>query len=566
MKSDKLNLLKKIRTKGAALACGIVIGAVSVCPYNINAEQAEGVAPEEVVAEEAGGVAPEEVAAEGTEGDVPVETQAEEVPQDTAVVEPQSAEPESNVSGDGRILPNIYVGSTNVGGMTLDEARGACASFVDSVNAASVTFTCGENTVTVPLSDIGVSTDANRVVQTAYNYGRKGNVLKRFKEKKDLENGGSKELELNFSLSGDAYTNLENVFAGFNVEPTSASIQMVDGSFQIQPEAVGIAVDNQASIEQFQNIINTASDFSNLNMELVHTEAEPEVTSDALNGVTDKLGEYTTTYSGDAGRMANVENACNFINGTLVLPGEEFDTDATIRPYTEENGYHYAAEYSNGQVVQGLGGGVCQVSTTLYNAVLYAELEVTQRANHSLTVGYVQLAQDAAISGDVKNFKFRNNTDTPIYIAGACENGEITFALFGKETRPENRTLEFESVLVDTISPGEPIVDVDESMEPGSRVVTQKAHTGYVAELWKHIYVDGQLTDSVKINTSQYMCTPEHVTVGPDAPAEETAESNPDEASTEAPADVPTEAPAAPAEAPANPAPAEDPPADAPIE
>ncbi|MBQ8914029.1 MAG: VanW family protein [Lachnospiraceae bacterium] len=476
--------------------------------------------------------------------------------------------PQGNISSDGRILPNVYVGSINVGGMTLDEAKNACASYVDSVNASAVTFTCKDKSVIVPLSDIGVSTDAGKVVEAAYSYGRKGNVLKRYKETKELENGGTKELELNFSLSGDAYTNLENVFAGFNVEPSSASIEMVDGSFQIQPESVGIAVDSQASIEQFQNVINQTTDFGSVSMELVYTESEPEVTSDALNGITDKLGEYTTTYSGDAGRMANVENACNFINGTLVLPGEEFDTDATIRPYTEENGYHYAAEYSNGQVVQGLGGGVCQVSTTLYNAVLYAELEVTQRANHSLTVGYVKLAQDAAISGDVKNFKFRNNTDTPIYIAGACENGQITFALFGKETRPENRTLEFESVLVETISPGEAIVDVDNSLPVGTRNVTQKAHTGYVAELWKHVYVDGQLTDSIKINTSQYMSTPEHVTVGPDAPEEvsENPDETPSEVPVDAPAETPVDTPAVPAEAPADPAPAEDPPADAPME
>ena len=524
----KNGLLKKIKMKKTALAVGVLLSVTFAVAQNVHAEEADS---------------------------QPVQSEGEA---------PQSA------SGDGRILSNVYVGGTNVGGMTLDEAKSACAWFVESVNAASITFTCGDNNVSVPLSEIGVSTDADRVVEAAYNYGRKGNVLKRIKEKKVLENGGTKELELNFSLGGDAYANLENVFAGFNVEPSSASIEMVDGSFQIQPEAVGIAVDNQASIEQFENVINSTSDFSNISMELVYTKAEPEVTSEALNGITDKLGEYTTTYSGDAGRMANVENACNFINGTLVLPGEEFDTDATIRPYTEENGYHYAAEYSNGTVVQGLGGGVCQVSTTLYNAVLYAELEVTQRANHSLTVGYVKLAQDAAISGDVKNFKFRNNTDTPIYIAGACENGEITFALFGKETRPENRTLEFESVLVQTISPGEAIVDVDNSLPAGTRNVTQKAHTGYVAELWKHVYVDGQLTDSIKINTSQYMSTPEHVTVGPDTPEEASSE-NPEEVPSdvpaEAPAETPSETPAeTPVEAPVDPVPAEDPPADAPVE
>ncbi len=465
------------------------------------------------------------------------------------------------------ILPNIYIGDTNVGGMTIDEARSSCTAFVDMVNASSLSFVCNGNTIDVGFSDIGISTDVDTVVETAYNYGRKGNVLKRYKDRKALENGEEKKLELNFSLSDEAYANMDAILSAFNQEAAPASISMVDGEFQIQPEAVGVSVDSYSTVAVLQSTLNAVTDYSNISIDVVYNETQPEVTSEALNGITDKLGEYSTNYSGDAGRMANVENACNFINGTLVLPGEEFDTDATIRPYTEENGYHYAAEYSNGQVVQGLGGGVCQVSTTLYNAVLYAELEVTQRANHSLTVGYVQLAQDAAISGDVKNFKFRNNTDTPIYIAGACENGQITFALFGKETRPENRTIDFESVLIATIPPGEAIEEVDASLPPGTRNVTQKAHTGYSAELWKHVYVDGELTESVLINTSQYMSTPEHATVGPEEAAENTDENAENGESIEeaVPADAPSE-PVTESEPISDPLPAEDPPADIEIE
>ncbi|MBQ9607926.1 MAG: VanW family protein [Lachnospiraceae bacterium] len=460
------------------------------------------------------------------------------------------------------ILPNVHIGDINVGGMTKDEARETCMSYINEINAASVKFVCGDESVDVNLSDLGVSVDVDDVVNDAYSYGRKGNVLKRYKDTKDLESGNAKELDLSFTLGADSYANIENQLLTLDKEASPASIELIDGEFEIQPETVGIDVDVQATADLLKTNLNSVDDISDLTIDVVYNETQPEVTGDVLSGVTDKLGSFTTTYSGDSGRMANVENACHFINGTVVMPGEEFDTDATIRPYTEENGYHYAAEYSNGQVVQGLGGGVCQVSTTLYNAVLYAELEVTQRANHSLTVGYVKLAKDAAISGDVKNFKFKNNTDTPIYIAGACEGGEITFAIFGKETRPENRTLDFESVLVSTIPAGEAIVTVDESLPPGTRNVTQSAHTGYVAELWKHVYVDGELTDSIKINTSQYMSSPERVTVGPDAPEEEASS---EEAASEGQDAVPAEAPAEPAStepAPTEPAPAEDVPAE----
>ena len=458
---------------------------------------------------------------------------------------------------EGTILSNVYIGEVNVGGMSTMQARTACAAYIDGLNMGKVVFTCGEDSAEATLAGLGVAVDADRAVEAAYAVGHKGNVLERYRDNKSVASGEAYSVDLGFALGDSAYQGVEEAVSGFNQEASPATIAMVDGEFDVRPEQVGRVVDVQATLDALYAKMNEVGVSGEYTVEVSCEETQPEVTSDELDGITDKLGSFTTTYSGDAGRMANVENACSFINGTLVLPGEEFDTDAAIRPYTEENGYHYAAEYNNGQVVQGLGGGVCQVSTTLYNAVLYAELEVTQRANHSLTVGYVQLAQDAAISGDYKNFKFRNNTDTPIYIAGACEDGQLTFAIFGKETRPENRTLDFESVLVSTIPAGDSIVTVDDSLPAGAREVTQKAHTGYVAELWKHVYVDGELTDSIKVNTSQYNASPERVTVGPDADEEdssdESSDENPDAVTADAPvADTPAETPveAAPTGAP----------------
>jgi vancomycin resistance protein YoaR len=262
--------------------------------------------------------------------------------------------------------------------------------------------------------------------------------------------------------------------------------------------------------------------------------------------------------------MQNVENATAFLNGSLILPGEEFDVNAAMEPFTEDNGYTYAAEYASGKVVQGIGGGICQVSTTLYNALLYAELEIVERYPHSMTVGYVDLSRDAAISGTTKNLVFKNNYDTPIYIAGGCSGGQLTFTIFGKETRPSNRTIEFESRTISTIQPGEAVVTEDASLAPGTSTVTQSAHTGYTAELWKNIYVDGVLQETVQVNSSTYSASPQYISVGPgtatsqesetpeetsetEASTEETTEAATEasaEETTEAATEAPTEAPA----------------------
>jgi len=125
------------------------------------------------------------------------------------------------------------------------------------------------------------------------------------------------------------------------------------------------------------------------------------------------------------------------------------------KPYTEENGYVLGGSYEGGRVVESYGGGICQVSTTLYNAVIYAELEIVERYPHSMLVDYVSPSRDAAIAGDYKDLKFRNNLDLPIYVEGIAGGGRITFNIYGCETRDvKNRRIEFESKTTAVRQPG----------------------------------------------------------------------------------------------------------------
>lgn len=133
-----------------------------------------------------------------------------------------------------------------------------------------------------------------------------------------------------------------------------------------------------------------------------------------------------------------------------MYPGDTFSTYNTVKPFSTENGYEMAGSYLNGKVVDSIGGGICQVSTTLYNAVLRAELEVTERHNHSMIVTYVDPSADAAIAeSSGKDFVFVNNTDYPIYIDGHTADKKITFTIYGVETRAKNRAVDYESEVVE---------------------------------------------------------------------------------------------------------------------
>ena len=208
-------------------------------------------------------------------------------------------------------------------------------------------------------------------------------------------------------------------------------------------------------------------------------------------------------------------NGARLINGCTLYPGDEFSAYETVSPFTEANGYYMAGSYLNGQVVDSLGGGICQVSTTLYNAVLRAELEVTERYNHSMIVTYVDPSADAAIAeSSGKDFKFINNTEYPIYIEGiTTPEKQITFTIYGVETRESNREVVYESVVLERVAPEEEVIYADASLPLGYCSV-QSAHVGYKAELWKVVKVDGAEVSREQVNSSSYNKSPRSATVG----------------------------------------------------
>ena len=174
-----------------------------------------------------------------------------------------------------------------------------------------------------------------------------------------------------------------------------------------------------------------------------------------------------------------------------------------MRPYTEERGWKPAASYESGDIVDTLGGGICQISSTLYNAVLYAELEVVERKPHSRRVSYVDPGRDAAIAGDVKDFKFKNNTKYPIYIYGEVSGETITFTIYGKETRDKSRKIEFESEILETENFK---TTYKASSDPiGQFYISASGHEGMTAKLWKTVTEKGKKGEPEEVNTSVYL-------------------------------------------------------------
>lgn len=411
------------------------------------------------------------------------------------------------------IADGVYIGNIYVGGMTEEEAKQAVEAYVEEIGDVTLTLATGEKSVEVEASELGIHFSDMSVVQEAMDVGRSGNLIKRYKDNKDLENG-DKVIQLQLEVDPDAVTAvIEEKADVLNQEAVDNTLVREDGEFRIIKGEQGIEVDVEESIIAIEDYISAGWDGTDAEIEIVAEIVEPRGSEEELSQITDLLGSYTTNYN-DSGsnRCTNISVAASKINGTVLYPGEEFSVAATIGPLDGANGYQLAGAYENGQTVESYGGGVCQVSSTLYNAVILAELEVTERSNHSMIVSYVKPSMDAAIAGDYKDLKFVNNLDLPIYIEGYTVGKNVYFNIFGHETRPENRVVTYESEVISQQDPGIQFVGTADPV--GYVSVVQGKHVGYVARLWKVVTVDGVEESREIFNKSTYRASPKIVNVG----------------------------------------------------
>lgn len=421
------------------------------------------------------------------------------------------------IASDSVVRSGITVEGESVAGLTRSQLSDKIDSIFGEMKQATVTLHGQEDgqIVTVSAGNLGMSLKNSDLVDDIMSYGHGSNIIARYKEEKDLSvNGADYAAEPDFDKD-KITTFLTNNCEAFNREATDASLSRYNGVFTITGGEAGSVVDKEASTDKIYAALTDGWNGEDVDIDLVFVESEPNGTADELAQVTDLIGTFTTYYStSNAERKQNIANGCSLINGTTLFPGESFSVLQAITPFTEENGYAFAGSYLGDEVVESLGGGICQVSTTLYNAIIRAELQVTARSNHTMIVTYVDPSADAAIAESTgMDLKFTNNLDYPVYIGGYADGGQITFNIYGKETRASNRKISFESETL-TTTPSEGVRVKTDASQPIGYVKEAAGHTGYTAQLWKIVTVDGVQQSKDIFNKSTYNMTPEIVTVG----------------------------------------------------
>lgn len=417
---------------------------------------------------------------------------------------------------DCKIGNGVTIGDIDVSGMTLSEAENAVTAYVDSLRNVPITLRLegGQDTVGTA-GEFGIAWEDDGTLEEAAMLGKRGNIVQRYKALADLEKNGQ-NYPLQVSFKEDVIESILNSLAAtYDQEAVEASLTKTANGFEITGGQTGHVLDVAKSREAVVNYLQSSWDHKNAVINLVVALDEPRGNAETLGKVKDVLGTATTAYkSSGPARENNIKTGCAHMNGITLYPGEQCSVLEMIGPLTAENGYDAAGAYLNGRVVDSLGGGVCQVSTTLYLSVLRAELQVDQRTNHSMTVTYVEPSEDAAVTeSGGKDFKFTNNKEYPIYIEGITTSDKtITFTIYGVEDRPANREVIYESeVLEKTVPPTETIIP---TADPVGYVDVQSVHIGYKARLWKIVKENGVEVSREVVNNSSYKAVPRTATVG----------------------------------------------------
>lgn len=462
-----------------------------------------------------------------------------------------------------KIYPGVSVRGINIGGLSKEAAQEKISKeYAGALSEKTFALRLEDREKTFSAEDIGAWADAAKTAENAYNFGRDKGFFKKinayFEKKKAIEpvcGADSEKIismideisdgletpvkEESFSLSGTTLI-IENGKSGRAVNREKAEKETEKNVFLLSEKPITLKIEDaepkEVDAEEFyQKIVSAEKNayYERENGEIVVRDGFPKIDvskekiKEALKSGKDKyeiqvtitqpkvsaaelkallfrdnMGSWTSKFSAsNRGRTANVKLAASRINGVTLLPGEVFSYDKTIGSRTAANGYHVAGVYVGNKVEEGIGGGICQTSSTLYSAVLYSNLEIVSRTSHSLPVSYMPPGQDATIAEGSIDFKFKNNTDYPVKIVCQTGSSSVTCSIYGVKTPGQTvelvntKTADYQPKITRT---------VDDSIPVGFKKIKQKGAPGFAYSSRRIVKINGVEQKSENLTRSSY--------------------------------------------------------------
>ncbi len=399
---------------------------------------------------------------------------------------------------------NVYIEDLSVGGLTKEEATLKLKNMKESeLKEQSLILYKDEIKKQIACNELGITYNIDETIDEAFELGHQESFFEKYRISKEGL-ASPEKFELEKTLSDEPIHNFikENA-TFFYKEPVNASMERKNRQFIITKEIEGEAIDEEATFEKIKEALKEPEN-NLIEVEAVTQTIEPEYTEASFSDVQTLISSFSTSYNdASANRNENLKVAAQKIS-RMLLPDEVFYLSNQLEPFTEAAGYKNAGVIVNGKIEDGLGGGVCQVASTLYNAVLLTDIEIVSRQNHSLPVAYVPLGRDATYATDIIDFKFKNNTGYPIFIEGYCENNQVYVNIYGHKDAIPEYDYKFESVVTEVIPAPATKYEDDPTLEKGKEKVEVKALDGKRVKLYKLYYKDGVLEKKELVNNSYY--------------------------------------------------------------
>ncbi|HMS54510.1 MAG TPA: VanW family protein [Fimbriimonadaceae bacterium] len=404
-----------------------------------------------------------------------------------------------------RVRPNTFVGPIAVGGLLPQDAAKRLRIWWETEKHREVDLRLGTESkpiITLSLAKLGVRLDDQASVSDL--------PLDEFVEGLSRNFGGNPDPlreQPKFTFREEAWkpiiTQVESKVGG----KSPAKVFFKSGVIERMPEQNGSTVDLEAFRRNLSELNQQTTE-----IEVPVTSASKQVPDTELAKIAEVVSEFSTKFStGQVNRSGNLRLASQAINGTVLMPGQRFSFNGFLGKRTAEQGYKMAGIYRDGRHDLGLAGGICQVSTTLYNAALFANLKIVKRTNHSMPVPYVPLGRDAAVDYGKIDLEFENTLDVPIAISSDWVPGKLTFRVLGVKT--PGQVIEIASGGRKSWSVGEKVV-LDPNLPAGKRKVIEKGSAGHSISTTRIVKVNGAVVSRDPLGVSHYRGGKRIVAVG----------------------------------------------------
>mgnify|MGYP001160707243 CR=1 FL=1 len=396
------------------------------------------------------------------------------------------------------ILPGIRVQGIPLGDMTKEEALSKLKQRLDTPDKNKLLITANDQEWDISYQEIGINIDYQKTVDKAFTVGRNGGSVKQGLQALRLQ-----YLQLDIPVS---YTfqnkKLRNKIIAINdnykQSPQNARLLLQNKNITMIKHREGRRINIGATIEKIKEGYLEIHDSFPAVIETI----DPQVKASDLSSINSILGECETKFNPySPNRVTNLELASQKINNTLLRPGEVFSFNQLVGKRDKKSGYKNAPIISNTNILSGLGGGICQVSTTLYDAVLLANLHIVERYPHSMAVGYVTPGLDATVAYGYKDFKFKNTYDNPIYILSSLQDNRLSVIILGRQNN--NNTSVKLTTKINKIVPNV-VVKKTSTLETGLREVKYSGSPGYKVEVFRILIKDGNEISKEHISSEYY--------------------------------------------------------------